>query len=214
MAVVTLPRTRRSTRSRHRRFLHWLLVSALLAPLLLVAGLRLYTVVAYRGAIVDPASIEPGRTAIVFGAGVLPDGRPTTVLYDRVATAAELYRLGRVHRILLSGDGRPASTQEPEVMRRTALSLGVPDAALLLDGGGLRTHETCARAREVFGVGGAVLITQRFHLPRALFSCAAAGIDAIGAASDRREYPRGWLASWHLRETAATIVAWWDATTR
>jgi SanA protein len=214
MAVVTLPRTRRSTRSKPRRLLRGILLAVLFAPLLLVAGLRLYTIVAYQSAIVAPAAVEPGRTAIVFGAGVLPDGQPTTVLYDRVAVAAELYRLGRVRQIILSGDGRPASTQEPEVMRRTALALGVPDAALLLDGGGLRTYESCERARSTFNVGDAVLVTQRFHLPRALFTCDAAGIDVVGVAGDRRRYPWRWLTSWHLRETAATAVAWWDALTK
>jgi SanA protein len=192
-----------------RRLFRLLLVAAA-ALFVGVAALRLYTVNRYDKAIFSAENISAGRTAIVFGAGILPDGEPTTVLYDRVATAAELYRLGKVEQIILSGDGQDIYHNEPEVMRKTALQLGVPDAALMLDTDGIRTYESCRRARDTFGVEHAVLVTQEFHLPRALMLCESLGVDVVGVASDRRSYSWRWRLSWQARETAATTVAWWE----
>lgn len=95
-------------------------------------------------------------------------------------------------------------------MRDLAMRLGVPDAAILLDPKGIRTAETCTRAAEVFGVRAALLVTQAFHLPRALMTCAALGIDAAGVRADQRDYPLRHIASWHARESLATAVAWWE----
>lgn len=211
MSAAALPHTRRTGRSLPRwRVLRRAIALTMLAVAVLPVALRLYTVASYRDAITADLGEITGRTAIVFGAGVLSDSEPTEVLADRLAAAAELYRLGAVQRIILSGDGRPAGTHEPEVMRRAMLRLGVPDSALVLDDGGLRTRESCLRARNVFGVRRAVLVTQRFHLPRALYLCESAGLDAVGRAGDGRAYPWRWRAGWHLRETAATAAAWWD----
>ena len=173
-------------------------------------ALRLYTLGRYSGSIYGVEDAPARQVAIVFGAGVLPEGEPTPVLYDRVAAAAELYHRGTVPRLLLSGDGRPESTHEPDVMRRTALRLGVPDAALVLDNAGLRTYACCDRARREFGVTSGILVPQAFHLPRALLLCDALSIDAAGVASARRAYPWRWNVSWQVRETVATLVAWWD----
>jgi len=185
-----------------------LLVLLPLVALVAVLALRLYTVVTYRGAIFEPADVPARSTAIVFGAGVSADGEPTSVLYDRVAVAAELYHLGKADQILLSGDGRNDVLDEPQAMRRAALRLGVPDEALLLDGAGLRTYESCRRARDVFGVTDAVLVTQRFHLSRALMLCDSLNLDVVGVASDLRSYSWRWRANWQVRETGATVVGW------
>ncbi|MGE0543667.1 MAG: vancomycin high temperature exclusion protein [Dehalococcoidia bacterium] len=187
-----------------------LLVIGIAVAFVGVAALRLYTVHRYEKAILAPEQVDRGRIAIVFGAGILPDGQPTAVLYDRVATAAELYRLGKVEQIILSGDGQDIYHNEPDVMRKTAVGFGVPETALTLDNDGVRTLESCRRARDDFGVEQAVLITQRFHLPRALMLCESLGMDAVGVASDRRDYSWRWRLSWHARETAATTVAWWE----
>lgn len=190
----------------------WIRLGVAIAAAVIVgiAALRLYTVGRYNGAIHSASDVPATETALVFGAGILPTGEPTAVLYDRVATAAELYALGKVERIVLSGDGRTAAHDEPEVMRQVAVSLGVPDGALHLDAGGVRTLESCRRAKEVFGAERAILVTQRFHLPRALMLCQAQGIQSTGVASDRRSYPWRWRLSWQVRETGATVAAWWD----
>lgn len=156
-----------------------------------------------------PSEAEP-RVAIVLGAGLAKGGRPSAVLYDRVATAVDLYRAGRVNKLLLTGDNRYVEYNEPEVMRETARQMGVPDADLVLDYAGRRTYDSCYRAREIFDVRRAVVVTQEFHLDRALYLSKAMGIDAIGVPADRRSYPRGAEAWWSLREIPASVSAWLD----
>ncbi len=109
-------------------------------------------------------------------------------LYDRVATAVDLYQRGLVNKLLLTGDNRFVNYNEPEAMRRTAVKLGVPDEDLVLDYAGRRTYDSCYRAREIFGVNRAILVTQAFHLDRALYLCDAFGIDSVGVVADRRNY--------------------------
>lgn len=211
MSAITLPRTRRPAGMLPRwRLLRRLVFLTIGLAVFAVIGLRFFTVVRYQGAVLAIDEAPAGGFAIVFGAGVRLDGEPTDVLYDRVAVAAELYRLGKVERLILSGHGGAGSAREPEAMRRAARRLGVPEAALLLDDAGLRTHATCARARDVYGVERAILVTQAFHLPRALLLCDALGIDAAGVAGDRRAYPWRWRLSWQVREAVATVVAWWE----
>ena len=185
-----------------------LVLPALVALLIAVAALRVYAVATYRTRVVSVDDAPAGRVAIVFGAGVLPNGEPSPVLYDRVATAADLYQRGTVKQIVLSGDGSDGYHDEPAVMRRTALRLGVPDGALVLDRAGVRTQETCRRAQGSLGITSAVLVTQAFHLPRALMLCESFGISVVGVASDRRAYSWRWQLSWQARETVATSVAW------
>lgn len=151
------------------------------------------------------------RVAIVFGAGLWRDGSPTPVLRDRVSTAAELYFSGKVEKLLMSGDNSTANYNEPAAMQNYAIDLGVPASAIVLDYAGRRTYDTCYRAREVFGVDEAVLVTQKFHLPRALYLCNALGVEAVGVPADLRQYRRRSLFFWNLRETPATLVALWEA---
>lgn len=161
-----------------------------------------------RIASVNSASQRP--VAIVFGAGLLRDGSPTPVLRDRVETAAELYFAGKVQKLLMSGDNRFVEYNEPAAMRAYALELGVPDDAIVLDYAGRRTYDTCYRAKEIFGVDQALLVTQRFHLPRALVICNGLGIEGQGVSADRRAYRQSSLGIWNLRELPATLVAFID----
>ena len=101
-------------------------------------------------------------------------------------TAAQLYFSGKVEKLLMSGDNRFVDYNEPEAMRQYARSLGVPEEAIVLDYAGRRTYDTCYRARDIFGVQSAILVTQNFHLPRALFTCNALGIRATGVESGSR----------------------------
>jgi SanA protein len=150
------------------------------------------------------------RIAIVFGAGLTRSGEPTAVLSDRVTVAVELYQRGMVNKLLLSGDNRFENYNEPEAMRRTAVKLGVPDEDLVLDYAGRRTYDSCYRAREIFGVNRAILVTQAFHLERALYLCDAFGIESVGVIADRRNYAGGAQTWWLLREAIATVGAWID----
>jgi SanA protein len=154
------------------------------------------------------------RVAIVFGAGLWRDGSPTPILYDRVATAADLYHAGKVEKLLLSGDNRYVDYNEPAAMRELALTLGVPDEDIVLDYAGRRTYDTCYRAKAIFGVTEAILVTQKFHLPRALYLCNRLGVDAVGVNADLRDYRRASVLYWNLRELVATTAAVWDVTIR
>lgn len=177
-----------------------------------LAGLapRLYTWLRYDAVVVSVNQAEPAPTAIVFGAGLTRSGAPTAVLYDRVATAAELYRQGKVQTLLMSGSTYSSVYNEPRAMRDLAIQLGVPAAAITLDPLGLRTYDTCYRARHVYGVQQAVLVTQNFHLPRAMFICDALGLTTTGVSADLRQYRRSSIVIWNLREIAATTAALWD----
>ena len=145
------------------------------------------------------------QVAIVFGAEVKKDGTPSIVLRDRVETAAALYKSGKVEKLLMSGDNRFVDYNEPEAMRHYALALGIRDADIVLDYAGRRTYDTCYRAKDIFGVNSAVLVTQGFHLPRALFLCNAFGIDAIGVEAQNYYYLKRLQLYWNLRELLATV---------
>lgn len=160
-----------------------------------------------RSFIFSPSQIPSARVAIVFGAGLTRTGQPTPVLRDRVETAAELYFSGKVQKLLMSGDNRFTYYNEPGAMRQYALDLGVPDEAIVLDYAGRRTYDTCYRAGAIFGVKDAILVTQRFHLARALFTCKMMGIQASGAIADRRSYFPLTRLSWQIREIPASLVA-------
>lgn len=155
-------------------------------------------------------SVPPAQVAIVFGAGLWRDGTPTPVLRDRIATAKELLTSGKVQKILMSGDNSDPYYNEPAAMREYALSLGVPDIAIVLDYAGQRTYDTCYRARAIFEIQRAILVTQSFHMPRALYTCNSLGLKAVGVPSDQRNYRLVSVAYWNLRELPATLTALWD----
>jgi vancomycin permeability regulator SanA len=160
--------------------------------------------------IVSTESASARPTAIVFGAGLRRDGQPTAVLADRIRTAVELYHSGKAERLLMSGSVRPGY-DEPEAMAAMARDLGVAPSAILLDPGGVRTLESCRRATSEFGVQSALLVSQRFHLPRALALCGAVGIQAEAVAADRSSYSDRSRRFWELREYPASLVAMVEA---
>jgi vancomycin permeability regulator SanA len=151
---------------------------------------------------------EPRRVAIVFGAGVRSDGSPKDALYDRIVTAVELYRAGRVRKLLMSGDNPTQQYDEPTAMKQTAMQLGVPEADIVLDFAGRRTYDTCFRAKEIFEVQKAILVTQEFHQARALYLCSNLGVDSVGITANRRKY----LGEnyWAVREFFSIFSAWFE----
>lgn len=189
--------------------LRLVLLALLLIPLGVVLT-RALVIHQARGHTFSPEAAPGAATAIVFGAGLWRDGSPTPVLRDRVATAVQLYQAGKIQYLLMSGGRDSDMYDEPGAMRRYAMSLGVPDEAILLDYAGHRSYDTCYRARHVFGLQEAVLVTQRFHLPRALLLCRGLGLQAVGVEADRRIYHRVSRTAWGLRELPATLAAIWD----
>ena len=149
--------------------------------------------------------VPPTRAAIVFGAGLTASGAPTAVLKDRVTTAVDLYQSGKVEKILMSGDNSYINYNEPGAMKSYALELGMPEEDIVLDYAGRRTYDTCYRAGEIFQLDQAILVTQKFHLSRALYTCNALGVESVGVESDLRPYRD--QEFWKIREIAASLVA-------
>jgi SanA protein len=192
-----------------KMFLKILFILAVLSLLVLVFS-RLFTGLYARPRIYSAAQDPARRVAIVFGAGLLRNGTATPVLQDRVQTAADMYFAGRVEKLLMSGDNRYVDYNEPAVMRAAALALGVPEDAIVLDYAGRRTYDTCYRAGAIFGLTKAILVTQAFHLPRAIYECNRLGVDAVGVAAYGHAYRKSALLYWNMRELLATVAALWD----
>lgn len=133
----------------------------------------------------DVSLLQPRDVAIVFGAGVDPDRRPTPFLLARLETAVELYKQGKVKKLLLSGDNRARNYNEPFVMREVVIELGVAAEDAIADYAGLGTYDSCYRAKHIFGVTNVYLVTQGYHVPRAVYTCQKIGIDSIGIGTSR-----------------------------
>jgi vancomycin permeability regulator SanA len=155
-----------------------------------------------------PVAVQRADAIVVLGAGLLGDGAPSDVLRDRLATAQALYASGAAPRVLVSGDHAGRDYDEPRAMQRWLIDHGVPREAIFMDHAGVDTYSTMWRARHVFDVRRAIVVTQAFHLPRALFVGARLGMEVEGVEADLRTY-RGaaWLA---VREVASRTKAWLD----
>ncbi|MBI1257961.1 MAG: hypothetical protein GC204_10855 [Chloroflexi bacterium] len=195
-----------------RRWLALILLLAL-AGMAVFAAPRLYSALEARGQIYTLASVPDRPVAIAFGAEVLASGRLSAMLADRVKMAAELFQAGKVKALLFTGDNSRDSYNEPEAMRQYALGLGIPDSAIVLDYAGFRTYDSCYRARDIFKVSRAILVTQDFHLDRALLICNALGIDSVGVAADvlrPNGYARVSLLRSEMREFPSTTLSLFD----
>jgi SanA protein len=181
-----------------------------LASFLLTGLLRIGLLLSTRPRIYLPEDVPTAPAALVLGAGLNRDGSPGVVLRDRVRTAAELYFDGRVKKLLMSGDNSTEFYNEPGAMQEYAVSLGVPEADIVLDYAGRRTYDSCYRAQAIFGLERVIVITQAFHLPRALFLCNAFQIDADGVPADDANYRLRYYTFWWVREILASINAFWD----
>lgn len=178
----------------------------------LLLGLNGYVLASTQGQNFDTlTSIPHERVALVFGAGIRADGRLTRVLADRVEAAVALYQAGRVQKLLFSGDNSSSYYDEVSAMYRYAIERGVRAEDITLDYAGFSTYESCYRAQAIFEVREAVLITQRYHLPRALYTCQHLGVEAVGyGVEDWGVYPGVLMGRFVLRETLATVKALWE----
>lgn len=161
----------------------------------------------FAGSIYSAEAAPVADVAIVFGAGLRRDGRPTAVLADRVAAAVKLLQDGKVEQLLMSGSQQGDSYDEPAAMRQLALELGAAPEAIEIDGQGTRTFTTCQRAAQLYQAQRALLVTQRYHLPRALATCAGLGVQAQGVQADQRSYNPRVYRFWETREIPATTIA-------
>jgi SanA protein len=132
----------------------------------------------------EVAAVPHAEVAIVPGALVEPDGTMSAMLADRVRQAAALWHAGKVEKVLVSGDHGGWAYDEPTTMRKALVGGGVRPEDVFEDHAGFDTWATMVRARSIFGVRDAVVVTQGFHMPRALYLAGAAGIDASGLTAD------------------------------
>jgi SanA protein len=151
---------------------------------------------------------QPPRIAIVLGAKVWDDGSLSHALLDRVTTAVELYRAGRVKKLLMSGDNSTPEYDEPTAMKNKAIELGIPEADIVLDFAGRRTYDSCFRAKEIFEVKKAIIVTQEFHQGRSIYLCQNMGIDSLGIVANRRKYLNE--DYWAFREFFSVFSAWFE----
>ena len=160
----------------------------------------------------DVAKVPHAQVALVLGAQVYRDGRPSVMLADRVTAAAELYKAGRVNKLLLSGDHSRLDYDEVGTMRRLLLAQGIPAQDIFTDHAGFDTWDSAQRAKRVFDVSSAVVVTQRFHMARALYDARRAGLKVTGFAADRRDYGRV-MRRLEVREAAARVKTLADVVT-
>ena len=165
-----------------------------------------------RGSTTDTRDVPHAQAALVLGAQVMPNGAPSSMLSDRIDAAAELYKAGKVDKLLLSGDHSRKTYDEVGSMRRLLIDQGIPPQDIFTDHAGFDTWDSAQRARRVFDVSSAVVVTQGFHMARALYDARRAGLKVTGFAADRRDYGRV-MRRLEVREAAARVKTLADVVT-
>lgn len=189
------------------------LVAIAVAGAVLVLGLpNLIVGLGGRGAETTPREVPHAQAALVLGAQVMPNGAPSSMLSDRITAAAELYKAGRVDKLLLSGDHGRKQYDEVGTMRDILLKRGIPAEDIFTDHAGFDTWDSAQRARRVFDARSVVVVTQRFHMARALYDARKAGLDATGYVADKRDYGRV-MPRLRVREAAARVKTVGDVVT-
>ena len=161
--------------------------------------------------IAGPREVPAAQAAIVPGAFVFSNGQLCEMLADRVETAVDLYKNNKVKKIIMSGDHGQKDYDEVNNMRKYAEELGVPTADIFMDHAGFSTYDSMYRAKEIFQVENAVIVTQAYHLPRAVYTARSLGLAAVGVAADRHTYYGAEYYS--LREIPARLKAFWQVNT-
>ena len=188
-----------------------LLALAALLALALIFALTLNRMVqeAADGKTFGVAEAPQKQTALVLGAKVHEGGRLSDMFRDRVDTAIELYKAGKVEKILVSGDHGTSGYDEVNAAKGYILTKGVAGKDIFLDHAGFDTYDSVYRARDVFQAESMIIVTQAYHLPRALFIADKLGVDAVGVGADLHTY--GGQESRDFREIFASDKAWLDA---
>ncbi len=157
----------------------------------LVLGINAYVVHTGGRTIVAPekaAELTDMDCILVLGCQVLPSGKPSHMLEDRLKRAVELYKAGAAPKIIMSGDNGSAYYDEVNVMKSYAIAAGVPSKDIFMDHAGFSSYESVYRAQAIFGVKRMIVVTQKYHLYRALYIAKAFGIEAWGVDGAYRNY--------------------------
>jgi vancomycin permeability regulator SanA len=169
----------------------WIAAAVLvLLGLLLGLGPNLLIAASARSRIFTPeeAASFGADCILVLGAGLLPDGSPSLMLGERIQTGVDLYKAGVSPKLLMSGDHSRADHDEVNAMKDAAMAQGVPSEDIFMDHAGFATYDSFYRAGAIFGVKKVVIVTQAYHLPRALWIARALGLEAVGVSCDTRRY--------------------------
>lgn len=157
----------------------------------------------------ESSDLSPAPVALVFGAGLQRNGEPSDILKDRLRQASVLYHEQHIQKLLLTGDNSYEYYNEPASMKQFLVqSLHVQAEDIVLDYGGRRTFDSCIRAREIWGVNQAILVSQSYHLKRALVTCSILGMEVQGYSASRQNYL--WQNRFFLREILAQVKAYMD----
>jgi SanA protein len=157
------------------------------------------------------ALMPENEVGLVLGCSpFVPGGKPSPQFHGRMQAAAELYRLGKVKRLILSGANPDQRYNEPKKMREALLELGVPSEAMVLDFAGDSTYDSITRAKEVFGLSSLTVITQRYHTYRAVFLARKTGLHAVAYIAPLADNGGTGLRN-PPREVFARVLAVFDA---
>lgn len=175
------------------RFVVGVAVAALVVCVGIPLGINAYVCGSTAGHIesaqtAESAAAPPVDAVVVLGAGINWDGSPSAILQDRLDVAIGLYEDGLAPKLIMSGDNSDASYNEVMAMANYAIDQGVPARDIFCDHAGVSTYDSMYRLANVFGVDSCVVVTQEYHLYRALYDAQAFGIDVVGVPSDRRDY--------------------------
>jgi len=182
----------------------WLVLFGIAA--LLYANL---TILQYRqGIYTDLALVPQAPVALVFGGGMKENGEQSDYQFDRVRAGIELYKSGKVGKIMMTGDDGRRRADEVDAMKKQAMDIGIPDTDIIVDPPGLRTYESCYRAKHIYGLTDIIAVSQNFHLPRIIYFCSRQGIHVVGFSADRRDYESIYFI--HVREILARLKGWWQ----
>lgn len=182
-----------------------IVVAVLAVILAIIAGTNAYTVLSTRDDVhrVSYYKDKHYDGIVVLGAAVQPDGTPSDILADRLEIAADLYAVGAADRIIVTGSSSD-NYNEPEAMRDYCVQLGVPSSVILLDPAGYDTYASMWNARYTFDLKSAIVVTQAYHLYRALATADGLGVEAYGVAADKGDYDDQTLYS--VREIMSRTV--------
>jgi SanA protein len=181
----------------------------LLLPVLLVCGMNLWIVKSTDSRVFNDSNALPNNdVALVLGTPSRVGGAVNPHFAARMEAAAHLYRTGKVRHLLVSGDNHTRGYDEPTDMKEALVKLGVAEPAITMDYAGFRTLDSVVRAKEVFGLSRLTIITDNFHVNRALFLCLHYGINAVAYSSEK--VPFGFSANSRFREVGARVKALMD----
>ena len=182
------------------------LVGIVLVVSLCVLGINIFvkSSVSDKIVTVEKAKDLNADCIIVLGAGLRPDGKPTWMLEDRIKVGDELYKNHAAPKIIMSGDHGRESYDEVNAMKKYAKSEGVPSKDIFMDHAGFETYDTMYRARDVFGAKKVIIVTQKYHLYRAMYAAKKLGLDAYGVSATKRKYDnKQWIRD--IREWLARV---------